>query len=109
MNLKPIEPGCRAVIYNSKVGHNGKVVTVVECLGRKPPPQVVEDGVIEFKETSIPIWRIDRFLSMRLLNRQTGRTRYLLLDLIGENNLMRIDGHKSDEEDVITRKLSEVV
>lgn len=31
--MKPLEPGCLAIIINSRIGNNGKVVTVGNFLG----------------------------------------------------------------------------
>ncbi len=31
--MKPLEPGCLAMIINSRIGNNGKVVTVGDFLG----------------------------------------------------------------------------
>ena len=70
-----IEPGCMAVIINSKMGNNGKVVNVISNVGK------IEDWYdVVFWETDLILLGSDGVTD----------------SLIPEYQLMRIDGFKED-------------
>ena len=74
---KPIEPGCKAVIVNSRAGNNGLVVRVIRYIGDVPG----------FGHTSR--WEISEYL-------KTDQHHYV--NHAGEACLRRID----DDNDVIS-------
>ena len=82
---KQIEPGCRARIVNSQAGNDGKIVTVLECVG----------DLVGFKTRFGPRWRMDT----QVLTTRGGDT-----DHMGEGQLQRIDDDEEQEKQVTRKK-----
>jgi hypothetical protein len=83
MNLKPIEPGCAAVIINDP-DYEGQQVTVLEDFGRDEFAR--SDGTTYFDN----VWKVDKtFLTWSGMK----------TDHLPGRNLLRIDGHEPDEQD----------
>lgn len=88
MNLKPIEPGCLAVIIESVAGNTGKVVTP---LRRIPDPVGFEQGG--------DYWELDQPLSCVWVY-DDGHTEEIEgHPFCRAAHMMRIDGHTEDEHD----------
>jgi len=86
--LKPIEEGCLAMIINTdRQENNGKIVTVLECL-----------GLHIFAGKRLTIWRVDYFGPGNVLG--------LPCDTIRESRLMRIDDPDMTDEE--TEELAEL-
>lgn len=86
--MKPIEPGCLAMIVGSEVAeNNGKVVTVIECVGMRSPllsnPAVGYTYYIESTSPSNPLWLVDKDIKWVSGNGDP---------FAPESLLMRIDG-----------------
>lgn len=85
MNLKPIEPGCRAWITHSDAGNSGEV-TVVKLIGR----------VHGFTDKYGPRWEIDRTIRATVF--------FVDCNHLGESQLMRIDGYEETDADAVEEK-----
>jgi hypothetical protein len=84
-SLKPIVPGCLAMIIKSFSGNTG-TVKVGQCLGRVSGPGT--------QHNVGPRWEVDRPMIT---------TRGVTIYHLGEDQLMRIDGHEPDEHDELTK------
>jgi hypothetical protein len=101
-SLKPIEPGCLAVIVNSKHGNNGLMLRVVEYVGEELPDEVHPPYRVTFKRG--PYWRTDRPVPKYSVGRRDGKVVPIGEDCcVSERNLMRIDGHEPDEFDEMVK------
>lgn len=87
MSLKPIEPGCLAVIIGARVPeNNGKVVRVIEYVG-----DYVQNHPLMYR------WRIDT--KLRAAVESGGELfYYCLIDHVAECQLLRIDGEDFQED-----------
>lgn len=83
--MKPIEPGCRAVIVNSLAGNQGLVVTVIKHIAQS------DCGVGFHHGEQGERWEIDIMIASSL---------GLRINHVGENQLQRIDDY--DGNDVIS-------
>ena len=88
--MKPIEPGCQAIIINSKYGNNGKSVQVIEATGRI---HVVHNDTM---------WKIDKKIKCAVMNvdPNTGEPKFgniFFSDEVSEYYLMRIDDPDLEE------------
>jgi hypothetical protein len=97
--MKPIEPGCLAVIIRSRAGNEGKVVRCLEYLGDIPAPNPY--GCMDSKNHDH--WLVDKMLNRVSYNTGKIHTR---APYASEHNLMRIDGY--DEEEQVASKAVEV-
>ena len=87
--LKPIEAGCMAVIYNDESGNNGTVVTCIKYVGER------EDN------WDIDLWETDTMLKYYYFDEQGNKEERASDDChAAERNLMRIDGGDFKDEEI---------
>ena len=112
-NLKPIEPGCLAmVIDKDHLENHGKIVTVGNYLGKFKtfyvelnnisPPQkygiVIGEDVWEVSEKLLHGPRRESSL-FSVLNKGQ------MLPVCPQNNLMRIDGYEEDTAEILEKSV----
>lgn len=96
--MKPIEPGCRAIIINRAPEDNGKEVTVITFIGEIPPQK--KSNKISFYRTKNN-WKIDK--KVKSLVRNNNHSPYRpcsneFQNFVPEQHLLRIDGYEETQE-----------
>jgi len=95
--LKPIEAGCMAVIYNDSCGNNGTVVICVKYVGER------EDS------WATDLWETDTMLKSYYFDEQGNREERTPDDCCAsESTLLRIDGGDFKEEGELTIRELEI-
>lgn len=91
IDMKPIEPNCKAMMINSRAGNNGLIVTPIKYLGNA------------FNYPFNDMWLLaEKIPAITALTGEKGEAAYA-----GECQLMRIDSDGKDEELYTTTKIKE--
>lgn len=96
--MKPLEPGCKAIIINLNDEYNGVEVTCLEYLpiGTKIP--VLSTSFSHAVVNQNAGWKIDKTIAI-----SEGYFGVVKMQALPENHLMRIDGYE-EEENIIQEK-----
>jgi hypothetical protein len=101
--LKPIEPGCLAVVINSKFGHSGKVLTVGN---RVPTGTVIHSDCVTKRRIrlggNMKWWETSLILEKKATDGLSYKSCH-----VPEHNLMRIDGDWTGKETEVEETLKE--
>ena len=89
MNLKPIEPGCLAVIINNPAGGDWVKVSVLRMIGEMTLMAAGEN--IDLPHSLSPFWEVDKDIPTMLRDHVDSEDRIIGCPYVPERRLLRIN------------------